>query len=191
MMTKKISTENLVERLNEISSWVSSSQDLEQLLELILETATGILNAKAGSILLLESRTQNLVFKAATGEKKQQLKSFTIKLGQGIAGHVAQTGEPILGGYFFGRHTRFPFRANPGGLSPESVIPIFPLVGLGCISFFSAGCHDEFNIVKYHSILRFRHDHRHKTLKNIAFFYMYKIVHSSEICNQLLLVGKL
>jgi Nif-specific regulatory protein len=96
MTSKKISTENLVERLNEISSWVSSSQDLEQLLELILETATGILNAKAGSILLLESRTQNLVFKAATGEKKQQLKSFTIKLGQGIAGHVAQTGEPIL-----------------------------------------------------------------------------------------------
>ncbi len=96
MKIKKISTESLVERLNEISSWVSSSQDLEQLLELILETATGILNAKAGSILLLENRTQNLVFKATTGEKKQQLKSFTIKLGQGIAGHVAQTGSPIL-----------------------------------------------------------------------------------------------
>ena len=96
MSIKKISTDSLVERLNEISSWVSSSQDLEQLLELVLETATGILSAKAGSILLLENHGQDLVFKATTGKIKQQLKSLTIKLGQGIAGHVAQSGKPIL-----------------------------------------------------------------------------------------------
>ena len=93
MTERTTPTESLVERLHEIASWVSSSQDLEKLLELVLETAAGILNAKAGSILLLNRRTKKLVFKAATGEKKQQLKSFTIKLGQGIAGHVAQTGE--------------------------------------------------------------------------------------------------
>jgi Nif-specific regulatory protein len=96
MTSTKSSTISLVERLNEISSWVQSSQDLEKLLELILETATGILNVKAGAILLLDERTKKLVFKAATGEKRQQVKSFTIKLGQGIAGHVAKTGKPVL-----------------------------------------------------------------------------------------------
>jgi Nif-specific regulatory protein len=96
MIERAAPTDSLVERLHEIASWVSSSQDLDKLLELVLETAAGILNAKAGSILLLNRRTKKLVFKAATGEKKQEVKSFTITLGQGIAGHVAQTGEPLL-----------------------------------------------------------------------------------------------
>ena len=96
MTERTTPTESLVERLHEIASWVSSSQDLEKLLELVLETAAGILNAKAGSILLLNRRTKKLVFKAATGEKKQEVKSFTINLGQGIAGHVAETGKPLL-----------------------------------------------------------------------------------------------
>ena len=52
MTERTTPTESLVERLHEIASWVSSSQDLEKLLELVLETAAGILNAKAGSILL-------------------------------------------------------------------------------------------------------------------------------------------
>ena len=96
MIERAAPTDSLVERLHEIASWVSSSQDLDKLLELVLETAAGILNAKAGSILLLNRRTKKLVFKTATGEKKQEVKSFTITLGQGIAGHVAQTGKPLL-----------------------------------------------------------------------------------------------
>lgn len=96
MNDRATSTDSLVERLHEIASWVSSSQDLEKLLELVLETAVGILNAKAGSILLLNRRTKKLDFKATTGEKRQEVKSFTIKLGQGIAGRVAETGEPLL-----------------------------------------------------------------------------------------------
>jgi Nif-specific regulatory protein len=96
MNERATTTDSLVARLHEIASWVSSSQDLEKLLELVLETAVGILSAKAGSILLLNRRTKKLVFKATTGEKKQEVKSFTINLGKGIAGHVAQTGKPLL-----------------------------------------------------------------------------------------------
>jgi len=32
----------------------------------------------------------------ATGTKKEEVKKFKINIGQGIAGHVAQTGEPLL-----------------------------------------------------------------------------------------------
>src|SRR5210317_953256 len=85
-----------IDHINEISAWVSSVQDLDQLLELIIETATRMMDAKASSLLLLDPKTQKLYFKVATGEKKDDVKQFEIDLGQGIAGHVAQTGESLL-----------------------------------------------------------------------------------------------
>ncbi len=89
-------TDSSIDRLKEISTWVSSVQDLDQLLELIIESATRMMDAKASSLLLLDPRTQKLYFKVATGEKGSDVKQFEIDLGQGIAGHVAQTGEPLL-----------------------------------------------------------------------------------------------
>jgi len=80
----------------EISSWISSVQDLDNLLELILESAAQMMNAKASSLLLLDRDTNTLYFKAATGDKKKEIKKFRIKLGQGIAGSVAKSGKPLL-----------------------------------------------------------------------------------------------
>jgi putative methionine-R-sulfoxide reductase with GAF domain len=89
-------TDTSIDRLKEISTWVSSVQDLDQLLELIIESATRMMDAKASSLLLLDPRTKKLYFKVATGERGTDVKQFEIDLGQGIAGHVAQTGEPLL-----------------------------------------------------------------------------------------------
>jgi len=80
----------------EITSWVSSVQDLDNLLELILESAAQMINAKASSLLIIDSDTNTLYFKAATGEKKSEIKKYRVKLGQGIAGSVATSGEPLL-----------------------------------------------------------------------------------------------
>ena len=46
-----------IDHINEISAWVSSVQDLDQLLELIIETATRMMDAKASSLLLLDPKT--------------------------------------------------------------------------------------------------------------------------------------
>jgi Nif-specific regulatory protein len=85
-----------IDRLKEISTWVSSVFDLDELLELIIDTATRMLQAKASSLLLLDKRTKKLHFKVATGEKGEEVMKFEVNLGQGIAGFVAQTGEPLL-----------------------------------------------------------------------------------------------
>ncbi|MFH1350890.1 MAG: sigma 54-interacting transcriptional regulator [Pseudomonadota bacterium] len=82
--------------LKEISTWVSSVLELDSLLELIIVTATRILQAKASSLLLLDKKSRKLYFKIATGEKKEEVKRFEINLGQGIAGFVAERGEPLL-----------------------------------------------------------------------------------------------
>lgn len=71
-------------------------QNLDQFLEFTVEKALRIMQAKAGSLLLLDQEAGDLYFKVATGDKKEELKRFKIKVGEGIAGMVAQTGEPLL-----------------------------------------------------------------------------------------------
>jgi len=93
---KSVNTDSPIQTLREISSWVSSVLDLDRLLELIIETATRMMRAKASSLLLLDKKTKKLYFKVATGGKKDEVRKFEISLGQGIAGFVAEKGEPIL-----------------------------------------------------------------------------------------------
>jgi Nif-specific regulatory protein len=89
-------SDTTIDRLREISHWVSSVLDLDNLLELIIDTATKMMQAKASSLLLLDPKTKKLYFKVAIGERKEELRKYEINLGQGIAGLVAQTGEPLL-----------------------------------------------------------------------------------------------
>jgi len=96
MVNAPTSADASIDRLKEITNWVSSVQDLDRLLELIIETATRMMDAKASSLLLLDQKSKKLQFKVATGEKGADVKQFEINLGQGIAGHVAETGEPLL-----------------------------------------------------------------------------------------------
>lgn len=85
-----------IDQLKTISSWVSSVQDLDKLLQLIIESATSVVGAKAASLLLLDPKTDTLYFKVTTGDKGDKVKEFRVKMGQGIAGHVAKTGAPLL-----------------------------------------------------------------------------------------------
>jgi len=95
---RKTSSESYtpIDRLKEISNWVSSVLDLDHLLELIIDSATRMMKAKASSLLLLDPKTRKLYFKVATGEKKEEVRKYEIDMGQGIAGYVAEKGEPLL-----------------------------------------------------------------------------------------------
>ncbi|MCP4747128.1 MAG: sigma-54-dependent Fis family transcriptional regulator [Desulfobacteraceae bacterium] len=86
----------LITHLKEISTWVSSVHDLDKLLELIIESSARVMKAKAASLLLLDRKTNTLYFHVTTGEKKEEIKEYRVKLGQGIAGHVAKTGKALL-----------------------------------------------------------------------------------------------
>ena len=89
-------TESPIACMKEITTWVSSVLDLDRLLELIIDTATGIMEAKASSLLLLDRKSRKLYFKVATGEKGEEVRKYEINMGQGIAGFVAEKGEPLL-----------------------------------------------------------------------------------------------
>ena len=66
-----------------------------RLLELIVETAARTLSAQAGSLFLVDEGGENLVFEVALGEKASEAERFRVPIGQGVAGLVAATGQPL------------------------------------------------------------------------------------------------
>ena len=65
------------------------------LLDQIVATAAHVLHANAASLFLLDEEAEELVFEVALGEKASEVKKFRVKLGQGIAGFTAATGQAI------------------------------------------------------------------------------------------------
>jgi len=84
-------------RLIDVSVLVSSSLNLQEVMNRIMEMSKEMMEAEAASIMLWNEELQCLEFKLTVGEVEvDDLKTIQIKKGQGIAGTVAQTGEPML-----------------------------------------------------------------------------------------------
>lgn len=85
--------------LYEMEKAVSSAQQQADLLDHILAKATSAVGAGAGSILLVNEDRHELYFKCVRGQQSEALVSMSLKSGQGIAGHVAATGETVRVGH--------------------------------------------------------------------------------------------
>jgi len=83
---------NHLRELVEASKILNSTLDLDQLLEIILEVATRGLDADRGTVFLLDKPSQELRARISQGLESRTLR---VKVGQGIAGKVAETGETI------------------------------------------------------------------------------------------------
>ncbi|HLY28965.1 MAG TPA: GAF domain-containing protein [Aggregatilineales bacterium] len=83
--------------LNDISSRLGSEfENLEALLQVITESAIEILRAEAGSLLLRDEESGDLIFRLAVGGSGQDLVGSRIPAGEGIAGTVAQSGKHMI-----------------------------------------------------------------------------------------------
>ena len=78
--------------LREVGSALGTTLDLDQLLELILDKITEALEADRATLYLLDETNDELVSRIAHGE---DVRSIRLKIGSGIAGHVARTGKPL------------------------------------------------------------------------------------------------
>ena len=83
--------------LHAIDVALTSSLELDHVLNLILEKAAELVNAEHGSLRHLEPETGNLVLKAHYGEGWTKAKlAYTPRIGQGIARWVAEQQRPYL-----------------------------------------------------------------------------------------------
>jgi len=82
--------------LFEVNSLIHSTLDLHSLLALILSTSENVMRVEASTIMLLNQEKQELYMEVVRGKAGQKMKDeFRLKVGEGIAGWVAQKGEAL------------------------------------------------------------------------------------------------
>ncbi|MDX2250979.1 MAG: HD domain-containing phosphohydrolase [Nitrospira sp.] len=86
----------ILRQFQDISALLNSSLDHAAIRKRAIEAATLLMDAEAGSLLLLDETTNELYFDVAHGEKGDAVQRTRLRHGQGIAWHVARTGEPVI-----------------------------------------------------------------------------------------------
>ena len=83
--------------LIEINALINSNyKDIHSLLSRIMESATRLSDAEASSLLLMDREKNELYFEVALGSKGREVQKYTVKLGEGIAGWVAQNNKSLM-----------------------------------------------------------------------------------------------
>ena len=75
---------------------IVSSLDLDEVLSSVFNNAVKTLKADEGSLMLLDPEEGILTIKRAHGLDEEIIRKTRIKIGEGIAGRVAQSGEPMV-----------------------------------------------------------------------------------------------
>jgi len=85
-------------KLVDINKIINSTLDIRKLLNIIMEMIKEIMDTDASTLLLLDDQNKDeLVFKVALGEAGDELvEKYRVKVGQGIAGWVAETRESLI-----------------------------------------------------------------------------------------------
>ncbi len=87
---------NQLAALNEVGRVVISTLNLDEVLRLAMQSINQIIEAEAGSLLLLDETTNELVFRMSLHGSLRQDPPLTLQIGQGIAGWVVKDGQPLL-----------------------------------------------------------------------------------------------
>jgi diguanylate cyclase (GGDEF)-like protein len=80
----------------EIGKALTSTLNIKQILVIILNRLNKLIKAKNWTLFLLDPETRKLNFEVVVGLNKTSVRNVQIRLGEGIAGTVALTGEPML-----------------------------------------------------------------------------------------------
>ncbi|MGB0036547.1 MAG: sensor domain-containing diguanylate cyclase [Candidatus Acidiferrales bacterium] len=87
---------NEVSVFHELGKALTSSLQLDQVLRTIMEKINEVLRPDTWSLLLMDLEKDELYFQIATGKGAEALKDVRIKIGQGLAGWVAKTGQAVV-----------------------------------------------------------------------------------------------
>ncbi|HZU86960.1 MAG TPA: GAF domain-containing protein, partial [Anaerolineaceae bacterium] len=82
--------------LNEVTRQLTSNLASEPLLQNILDSAVEILNCEAGSLLLVDEQTDELVFRVTVGPVAKDLQGRRMAPGAGLVGKAVKTHQPII-----------------------------------------------------------------------------------------------
>ena len=82
--------------LAEVGTLLNSTLDQNVVRKMAMEAITRLMHAEVGSLLLVDDENKELYFEVALGDKGERVKEIRLKIGEGIAGWVAEHGKPLL-----------------------------------------------------------------------------------------------
>ena len=82
--------------INQVTFSLAATLELEPLLELIMDKAIELFHAQAGSLMLKDDDSGELIFEVVRGPARDELMGKRLPLGAGLAGTVAQNGRPLI-----------------------------------------------------------------------------------------------
>jgi diguanylate cyclase (GGDEF)-like protein len=85
-----------LQAFNDIGRSLAGTLDIHELLAIIMQKVSEVLRPGHWSLLLVDEQRHDLVFEIAVGEGAERLKSMRLPIGEGVAGSVAATGQPLL-----------------------------------------------------------------------------------------------
>jgi signal transduction histidine kinase len=83
------------EQLIDLSRRLNAVLELPRVLQTVVEAAQEMTGSAASSILLIDPRSGNLFFEAATGSKRDEIQRYVVPMDNSIAGWVVEHGEPV------------------------------------------------------------------------------------------------
>ncbi len=85
-----------MDTLNEIVRALSSTLELQDLLQETMVVAAQVLGAEASTLMLLDAETDDLVFEITHGSTEQELRQYRMPKNKGIAGWVFSHNESVI-----------------------------------------------------------------------------------------------
>ncbi len=82
--------------LSRVSAALSGLWDLDAILRVALDNALNIMDGNFGGILLMDEETQTLSYRVHQGLSTKYVEEMRLRLGEGVAGRVAQSGKSVL-----------------------------------------------------------------------------------------------
>jgi len=82
--------------LSRVSAAISGLTDLESILRVGLNSVLGITNGVVGGIMLMDEETKTLSYRVYHGLSDKYAAEMRLRLGEGVAGKVAQSGRAML-----------------------------------------------------------------------------------------------
>jgi len=81
---------------HEVAKALTSSLELDPILQTIMQKVAEFFRPDNWSLLMVDEQRNELYFAIAIGEASEAVKNLRLKMGEGIAGWVAQHGEPLI-----------------------------------------------------------------------------------------------
>src|SRR5881227_3925736 len=81
---------------HDVAKALTSSLDLDSILQTIMEKMAEYFRPDTWSLLMVDEAKNELYFAIAVGAASEALKNVRLKVGEGIAGHVAKYGERLI-----------------------------------------------------------------------------------------------